>query len=95
MKILEYILYFVILYLIFRIVSNDYLSTEHLKKEIITNSKVGHNNLQIGKYTFVSINNEQCDNIENQKCNKLYLQDPDGSKFLFRETLSKDVEIKS
>jgi len=95
MKILEYILYFVILYLIFRIVSNDYLSTEHLKKEIIINSKVGHNNVKIGKYSFVSINNEDCDNIENQKCNKLYLQDPDGSKFLFRETLSKDVEIKS
>ena len=93
MKILEYIFYFVVLYLSFLIISNEYLSTEHLKKNIISNPKIGHDNIQIGKYKFVSISNEECDNIENKKCNKLYLEDPDGSKFLFREILATEKKI--
>jgi len=85
MNIVNYIVYTFVLYLTYIIISTEYSIIEHIKKDTFINPRIGGNGIQVGDWKFVSIKNARCDVKDGLKCNKLYIQDPEGSKTLIRE----------
>lgn len=50
----------------------------------------GRDALNVGGWKFVSAKGEPCETTLYPLCDKLYIQDPEGSKHLFKE-ISADV----
>ena len=94
MKLLVYIIYSILLYLIYIVFSYDYSIIEHLKKDIHLNPLSGRNNLNIGDWKLLSAKGEKCDNSIYPLCDKLYIQDPNGSKILLNEIESDVLDKK-
>ena len=64
---------------------NDDNQIEHIKKDTYINPRIGGNGIQVGDWKFISLKNDPCDLNDGIKCNKLYIQDPEGSKTLIKE----------
>tara|TARA_Y100001954_G_C15625762_1_gene510046 strand:- start:358 stop:648 length:291 start_codon:yes stop_codon:yes gene_type:complete len=94
MKIIEYILYIVILYCAYLILSTESSIIEHIKKETILNPSSGRNALNVGDWKFITAKGEKCETNLYPSCDKLYIQDPDGSKILLREISSTILDKK-
>ena len=85
MNIINYIVYGFVLYLTYVIISSEYSIIEHIKKDTYVNPRIGGNGIQVGDWKFISLKNDPCDLNDGVKCNKLYIQDPEGSKTLIKE----------
>ena len=88
MNLINYIIYGFILYLTYIIISSEYSIMEHIKKDTIINSKMGGNYISVGDWKFISVKNDPCEKDSELKCDKLFMQDPEGSKFLIKESES-------
>ena len=94
MKAIEYLLYIVVLYLAYIIISRESSIIEHIKKETILNSKSGRDSLSVGEWKFMTSKGEPCETNTYPLCDKLYIQDPEGSKTLFKEVVSDMLDKK-
>ena len=85
MKIKEYILYTIVLYLIYIIISTEYSIIEHIKKDTIINPMSGRSGLNIGDWKLITSKSEKCEMSTLPVCDKLYIQDPYGTKYILKE----------
>ena len=94
MKLVTYTIYAILLYLIYIVISHDYGIVEHIKKESITNTLSGRDKLNVGDWKFISAKGEECENSTYPLCDKLFIQDPYGTKFVFKEVESDILDKK-
>ena len=94
MKIIEYLLYCVILYVTYVIISSESSLIEHIKKDTIVNPLSKRDVLDVGGWKFVSAKGEECETSLFPLCDKLFIQDPEGSKHLIKEIASDSLDKK-
>ena len=85
MIIVNYIVYAFVLYLTYIIISSEYSIMEHIKKDTIINPRTGGSGLSVGDWKFISTKSNPCETNTDIKCDKLFIQDPEGSKMLIKE----------
>ena len=94
MKIKKYILYTILLYFIYIIISNEYLKIENIKKDTIINPKTKRNLVNVGDWKFVTAKSEPCEGSLYPLCDKLFIEDPNGSKFILKEVEADVLDKK-
>jgi hypothetical protein len=94
MKIKQYLIYTILLYFVFVIISNEYSIIEHIKKDTIVNPNSGRNLVNVGDWKFVTAKNEPCEHSIYPLCDKMFIEDPNGSKVLLREIESDVLDKK-
>lgn len=94
MKIIEYLLYCFVLYITYIIISSESSLIEHIKKDTNINPLSKRAALDVGGWKFMSAKSEKCETSLFPLCDKLYIQDPDGSKHLFKEITADSLDKK-